>query len=197
MQLTNEFEVPAPPERAMAFLLDVERVAPCVPGAELLNISDDRSWSGRLKVRLGPISLAFDGDVQVEEVDSGAGLVRMRAKGRELKGKGNATAIVTSRLEAAGGESTRVMITTEVNLSGPIAQYGRGILQDVSGRLVDQFAECLSAQLSERSPESPDTTAQPAPKPIGGLRLGIGAIMRAVARALRRLFRRPERPSRS
>jgi carbon monoxide dehydrogenase subunit G len=191
MRLENSFEVQAPPERAWALLLDVPRVVPCMPGAELTEVVADDTYKATMAVKLGPISLKFATDVKLEETDETAKRVRMSAKAKELRGRGGGSATIESTLTAVEG-GTRVDIVTDMALTGAIAQYGGGIVQDVSSQMVGKFADCLAAQLVA---EPPAAEAAPAPAahaatPVSGLSLGAGAVARAVARAFGRLLRR-------
>lgn len=192
MEIKNEFEVPATRAEAWALLLDVERVVPCVPGAEITDVVDDSTWKGKMAIKLGPIRLSFAGEVHLEEIDEAAGRVEMRAKGQETRGKGNAQANVTSLLVPVEG-GTKVSITTDLRLSGPVAQYGRGMIQDVSSKMVDQFAACLASQFDEAASESGESARVEAQAPVKGLSLILRALMRAVVRSLKRLLgRRPQ-----
>lgn len=192
MEIKNEFEVPATKAEAWKLLLDVERVVPCVPGAEITDVVDDSTWKGKMGVKLGPIRLSFAGEVHLEETDEPAGRVEMRAKGQETRGKGNAQANVTSLLEPVEG-GTKVSITTDLRLSGPVAQYGRGMIQDVSSKMVAQFAACLASQFDDAASESGEPAPMEAQAPVKGLSLMVGALMRAIARRFRRLIgRRPQ-----
>lgn len=177
MRLENAFEVPASPEDVWRFMLDVERVAPCMPGAELTEVVDDHTWKGKVTVKLGPVSLSYTGTVVMEEKDEQERRAVLKAEGRETKGKGTATALVTSQLQAADGGGTRVGIVADLTLSGAVAQFGRGMIGDVSQRLTDQFAECLRATLAAE-PGAP----APRAKPVAGIRLGIWAVLRAIGR---------------
>jgi uncharacterized protein len=194
--LENTLEIPAPIDRVWDLMLDVERVAPCMPGAELTEIVDERTWKGRVAVKLGPVSLSFSGTVAMQERDDADHTVVLKADGRETKGKGSASATVTSRLEA-DGDVTRVAITSDVTISGPLAQFGRGMIADVSQRMANQFAACLAAQVSAPAGGAPALlSAEPArpvaeaTKPVGGIRLALWALGRAIARLIRRLFGR-------
>jgi uncharacterized protein len=207
MKLENSFEVPATPEQAWSLLLDVPRVVPCMPGAELTDVVDDSHWKAKMSVRLGPISLTFATDVERREVDETARRVVLFASGRELRGRGQARATVESSMAGANG-GTRIDIVTDLHLSGPAAQYGRGLVGDVSSQLIGRFADCLRAQLdAEAAPaaepeqagaaapeETPAARAEAAvarsAKPVSGLRLGLAAVWRSIIRLLRRLFRR-------
>ncbi|HWO71398.1 MAG TPA: SRPBCC family protein [Actinomycetota bacterium] len=195
MLIENEFEVPAPVDRLWAYLLDVERVAPCMPGAELTEVVDERTWKGKVNVKFGPVSLSFAGTVTMEERDDAAHRVVLKAQGMEQRGKGAASANVTSWLEPGDG-ATRVKMQADITLSGFVAQVSRGMLPDVSAKLTQQFADCLRANMAalEAVPaEAAAAPAAPAPAPpraeaIGGLRLGLWALLRAIGRFFRRLF---------
>ena len=187
MKIENTFEVEAPPESAWDLLMDVPRVIPCMPGAELAETIDESTWKAHLKVKLGPISLNFEADVTREEVDEAAGRVRLAAQARELKGRGAALATIQSTLAAFNG-GTRVEVVTDLGMSGAIAQYGRGMVQDVSTQLVTSFAECLQKQLVA-TPEQAEAAVAAQAKPVSGLRLGLAAFARSIAR----IFRRKER----
>ena len=139
MRLENSFEVPAPPEQAWALMLDVPRTIPCMPGAKLDETVDDRNWKATIAVKLGPISLSFKTDLTRGEVDEAARRATLTAKAREARGRGNATATIESSLTPQNG-GTRVDIVTDLQLQGAVAQYGRGLVADVSSQLVGQFA---------------------------------------------------------
>jgi carbon monoxide dehydrogenase subunit G len=190
MRLENSFEVPAPPEQAWELLLDVPRVVPCMPGAELKETVDDSNWKADIAVKLGPVSLKFATDVKREQVDEAAKRVMLSANGREMRGRGAARATVESSLAAANG-GTRVEIVTDLSLSGPAAQYGRGMVADVSSQLVGRFADCLKAQL-HATPDEAQAAVTEAGRPVSGLRLGFGAFLNSVGRFFRRLFGRGE-----
>ena len=142
MEIENEFTVPAPIDHVWDYLLDVERVAPCMPGAELTEVIDDHSWKGKVNMKLGPVSLAFAGTVTMQERDDEAKRVVLAAKGMEQKGKGAANASVTSWLEQGDGV-TNVKMRADIHLTGTVAQLSRGLLPEVSRKLTQQFADCL------------------------------------------------------
>ena len=191
MRLENSFEVPAPPEQAWELLLDVPRVVPCMPGAELKETVDDSNWKADVAVKLGPVSLQFATDVTREQVDEAAKRVTLSANGREKRGRGAARAKVESSLAATNG-GTRVDIVTDLSLTGPAAQYGRGMVADVSSQLVGRFADCLKAQL-EATPAEAEQAVAEAGRPVSGLRLGFAAFLRSIGRFFRRLLGRGER----
>lgn len=158
MLIENEFVVQGPIDSVWAHLLDVERVAPCMPGAQLTQVVDDHTWKGRTNVKVGPVSLSFAGTVVMEERDDVAHRIVLNAKGMEERGKGAASAKVESHLEEADG-GTKVVMKTDLTVSGAVAQYGRGMIQDISQRLTKEFADCLRANMT-----SPEATAQPVPE---------------------------------
>jgi len=197
--IENEFQVPASIDRAWAYLLDVEKIAPCAPGAELTEVVNDHTWKGKINLKLGPIAMSFAGTVTVAERDEANHRVVLKAQGQEQKGKGAANATVTSWLEPAGADgATIVKMQADITLTGTVAQLSRGLLPDVSARLTNQFADCLRDNLTagESSP-TPASAASPAsPRPqqppaaIGGIRLGLYAIVKAIGRFFGRLFGR-------
>ena len=184
MRLENSFEVPAPPEQAWALLMDVPRIIPCMPGATLDEAVDDEHWKATMAVKLGPISLSFKTDVAREEADVAARRAKLSAKAREARGRGNASATIESSLTPQNG-GTQVDIVTDLQLAGAVAQYGRGLVADVSSQLVGQFADCLKKQLAA-SPEEAAAAVEAQSRPVGGLRLGLAALWRSFARLFRR-----------
>jgi carbon monoxide dehydrogenase subunit G len=187
VRLENSFQVPATLDRVWEFMLDVPRVAPCMPGCELTEIVDDRTWKGKVNVKLGPVSLSYAGKAVMLERDDAAHRVVLKADGTETKGKGTASARVTSHMEDAGEGSTRVVIETDLTLSGAVAQFGRGMIGDVSQRLTDQFAETLKERMADPGEAG---AAEPAgAAPVSGFRLGLWALFRAVGRFFARIGR--------
>ena len=162
MRIDNSFTVALPVEDAWKVLLDVERIAPCMPGAELQEITDEE-YRGIVKVKLGAITAQYKGAVRFSEVDEAGRRLVLRAEGRETRGQGNAAATVTATLRPAGEGQTEVAIETDLTISGKIAQFGRGVLADVSSKLLGDFANCLENDLLSvggRAP-SPGMTATP------------------------------------
>jgi len=180
MRIESSFEVPADRTTVWNLLMDVPRVIPCMPGAELVEAVDESTWKAKMAVKLGPISLSFATDVHREEADEEAGQVRLSAKAREVRGRGAAQAAIESSLAAIDG-GTRVGVATELNLSGAVAQYGRGIVQDVTAQLVEQFAACLASQLTASTPAEAAAAVEAQARPVGG----IGLVFRALLRRLR------------
>lgn len=187
MKLENSFTVEAPAEAAWDLLMDVPRIIPCMPGAKLDEVVDDSNWKATMQVKLGPIGLTFATDVERTETDEAAKRVVLQATAREVRNRGRAQATIESSLAASNG-GTRVDLVTDLALSGTVAQYGRGLIQDISSQLVTSFAECLQAQLAAVPEEAAAATAAQA-QPVGGLSLFFGALRRKVARLFRR---RPE-----
>jgi hypothetical protein len=141
MELTNEFRVGVPVQQAWEVLTDVERIAPCLPGAQLQEVEGDE-YRGVVKVKVGPITAQYKGKASFVEQDSGAWRAVLRAEGRETRGQGNASALVTATL-VPDGDSTAVKVVTDLTITGKVAQFGRGVLADVSGKLLDQFVDSL------------------------------------------------------
>jgi hypothetical protein len=215
MDLHNDFDVAAPVDQVWAYMLDVEKIAPCMPGAELTEVVDDKNWKGKVTVKVGPVSMAFLGTVTVQERDDAAKRVVLKADGRDSRGKGAANALVTAKMEAAG-DGTKVSIDTDLTITGAAAQYARGgMIQDISGRLTKEFATCLQANMEASAPATsaaaaapaaeggagggregaqpqPAAAAPPRPaqaaKPVGGVRLALWAFWRSVVRFFSKLF---------
>ena len=159
MRIEQTVEVEAPLDRVWALVNDVPRVAPCMPGAELTEVVDERTFAGTVKVKLGPINLSYKGTVVLEAVDEAAHSARMQASGRDVRGGGTAKATVDTRLEAVSDHRTRMSVETDLHLTGRVASFGRGAVQDVSAKLFGQFADCLRDTL-EAAPAA--ATAEPA-----------------------------------
>jgi len=162
MQLEHTFTVAAPVEQAWALLLDIERIAPCMPGATLTSFSGD-NFEGNVRVKLGPVNMTYAGKGRFLEKDEAAHRMVMEASGRDARGGGTAKATVTGTLKAADdGAGTVVTVVTDLAVTGRPAQFGRGMIADVGGRLIGQFADCLASKLSELPAPEP-TPAEPAP----------------------------------
>ncbi len=163
MEFDNSFDVPLSPAQAWAVLMDIRRIAPCMPGAALTEVIDAQNFRGKIAVRLGPVALAFAGRVQFEDVDEANHGARVKAQGSDDKGRGSANATATFRIEPADIGS-RVFIHTDLMLSGAVAQYGRGVgmIQATAAQIIGQFAANLRAQL-ERQPAAatPDVPSPP------------------------------------
>jgi uncharacterized protein len=167
MKLENEFTVPAPVERAWEVLLDVERVAPCLPGATIEG-SDGDEYAGTMKIKIGPITTSYKGTVKIEEADESARRAVMRAQARDSRGQGTAAATITSTMEGVEG-GTRVRVETDMRITGPAAQFGRGVMQDVSAKLMGRFADCLAAEIAGGAPAPSEAPAGEGPRVVGPL----------------------------
>ena len=190
MIISNSFDIPLPPDEAWPLLMDVPRIAPCLPGAELLETLPDTAYRGRVSLRLGPVALAFNGTARFEEIDNVGHTARLKALGADTKGRGSAASTVTFSLEPVS-TGTTVRVCTDLTLTRAVAQYGRGagMLQDVAQQLIGQFAKALQVMLETQQPtesasptnEAAHGTVRPGPptyaaKPIGGLSL-IGRLL--------------------
>jgi carbon monoxide dehydrogenase subunit G len=179
VEFDNSFEVPLPPAEAWPVLMDIKRIAPCMPGAELTEVVDDKTYKGKIGVRLGPVALTFAGTVRFEEIDNANHRARVKAQGTDAKGRGGANATAAFRLEPVASGS-KVLVHTDLALSGAVAQYGRGVgmIQATAAQIINQFAGNLKAQLAATpvaaAPEAsaPRTSVpSPAAKPISGFAL--------------------------
>ena len=160
MELVNEFRVPVPIDKAWEVLTDVHRIAPCIPGAELLSVDGD-DFTGKVKIKVGPISVAYQGNGTFLEKDAAAHRAVIKGTAKETRGQGNAAAIITCELKDQG-ETTGCVISTDLTISGKAAQFGRGVLADVSGKLISQFAQRLEADLRGDTSTTSTVSAGPA-----------------------------------
>lgn len=208
MKLEQSFEVRAPVERVWETLIDIERVAPCLPGAEITEAGEDGTYRGTFSVRLGPTTAAYRGELHMQEVDEAGRRVVMDARGQDKRGQGSAKATIVSTMHEEG-EGTRVDVKTDFTITGRLARFGRGgMIQDISNRLLREFAECLQERIEAPPAAEPNVfdaiaaatpegaaAAPPAAggagaptttRPIGGFSL----FFRALLDRLRRLFSR-------
>jgi hypothetical protein len=180
VELQDAFEVPAEPEDVWKLLVDVPRIVPLMPGAELTETVDERTWKGRVHARLGPIRLVFAGTVHFEQRDDAQRRAVLRVRANESRGKGMAQATVTSDVKPIAG-GTRVEMRTDLSLSGAIAQYGSGLISDVAKRMTEEFSRNLAAELRG----APRAATGGAPEPISGLRVAAEALTRSALRRIR------------
>jgi carbon monoxide dehydrogenase subunit G len=169
MQITDTFHVDVPVEQAWDVLLDVERIAPCMPGAQLQEVEGDE-YRGIVKVKVGPITAQYKGAARIVEADAATRRIVIKAEGRDTRGQGNASATVTASL-AADATGTEVGIDTDLHVTGKVAQFGRGVMADVSSKLLAQFVECLHGKVltgdtSEATPPSADDVPPVAEPPV-------------------------------
>jgi hypothetical protein len=214
MEFDNAFEVPLPPEQAWPVLMDIQRIAPCMPGAQLTEVVDKTTYKGNIGVRLGPVALTFAGLVKFEEIDDANHTARVKAQGTDAKGRGGANAAASFRLEPTAAGS-KVLVHTDLTLSGAVAQYGRGVgmIQATAAQLMKQFAENLKKQIAASAPAptaapvaapvpaatgapaatsstpSPQVAPQPAPPPAAKPISGFSLMARVIWDAIVRLFR--------
>ncbi|MER6226506.1 SRPBCC family protein [Streptomyces sp. 900105755] len=211
MELHHEFSVPVPVDDAWRALLDIERVAPCLPGA-VVEDYDGRTVTGSVKVKVGPVTVTYRGTAVFEEQDGTAHRMVLAASGRETRGQGTARATVTGTLTERDG-GTAVSVRTDLTVTGRPAQFGRGVLSEVGDRLVGQFADCLATRLAERppgpggapeplgedvgeaEPAEPLDLLRTAGVPVAKRAAAVAAVLAVLAVAAARLCRRRRRPA--
>lgn len=192
MLLQNTLKIPLAPDRLLPLLEDLERVAPCLPGASITEKVDDQTYKGRVTVKVGPVTVRYDGVMTVLEVDREAGRLVMKGEGRDPQGAGTASATITMTVAADDAGGSLGKIESDVAVTGRVAQFGRGLMQDVADRLLTQFATCLQQTLAAPPAEAgagdggPAAAPQapPAPQSVGALGLLFGVLWQR----LRRLF---------
>jgi uncharacterized protein len=158
MDFTNQFTVNAPLSAVWELLLNVEEVAPCVPGAELTEVVDETHYKGTVKVKLGAAQVSYRGEAELR-VDEDRHTISLQARGTEARGSGGASGTVTSRLTEVSAGVTQVDIDSHIDVSGRVAQFGRGIMQDVANRLMRDFSNCLEKKLTDSASSNTETTA--------------------------------------
>lgn len=209
MKLEHSFRVAAPLDTVWEALIDVERVAPCLPGAEITEAGEGGTYRGTFSVRLGPTTAAYRGELEMEEVDAAAHRAVMRASGQDKRGQGSAKATIVSTMREEG-DATTVDVETDFTITGRLARFGRGgMIQDVSNRLLRDFSDCLqkTIEASEAPPApaasdpggarpiaasppapgpSPAAPSAPRARPVGGFSLFFRALLDRIRRAFRR-----------
>jgi carbon monoxide dehydrogenase subunit G len=184
MLITNDFEVAQPVEAVWQFFGDIPRVASCLPGAELTETLGDDKYGGRVAVRMGPVRLQFAGTAEITERDEAAKRIVVHATGAEERGRGQASMVVSATL-AAAGRGTKVTVTQDLQLAGAAAQYGRGMIADVTAVLMRDFAANLANQIARAERGE---AVQAGAAPAGGLAIGLRAALMALRRVFRRFF---------
>ena len=185
MELTHQFTVPASIDVAWAAFNDLERIAPCFPGASLTSY-DGEAFDGLVKVKLGPISLQYTGTGRFVERDEAAHRAVIEAKGKDKRGNGTAAANITATLTSSGEDATDVTVQTDLNITGKRAQFGRGVMQDVSDKLLGQFASCLETKLGPDAPAAvgaTETAVEKEPTPIAAEAAAAAAAKTSVSAA--------------
>jgi carbon monoxide dehydrogenase subunit G len=165
VKLEQSFEVDAPLDAVWSALIDVQRVAPCLPGAEVTEAGEDGTYNGTFSVKLGPATASYRGTLKIEEVDETAHTVTMRASGTDKRGQGGAKALMHSTVREREGGGVHVDVDTDFSITGRLASFSRGgMIQDISNRLLNDFASCLQETLAKEQPaEAPPAPVEPAP----------------------------------
>jgi len=208
MKMEQSFEVAAPIGEVWQALIDVQRVAPCLPGAEITEVGEEGTYRGNFQVKLGPTTAAYRGTLKLESLDEDAHVATMSANGQDKRGQGGAKATMVSKVTEGEGGVTRVHVDTDFTITGRLARFGRGgMIQDVSKRLLGDFAACLQEELkgpgegaqtraSIPAPTSPPATSEPAPQasrraePVRGFELILSVLRERIRRLLARRRRR-------
>jgi uncharacterized protein len=198
MQLENSFSVNAPPDRVFAYLLDVNKVVGCVPGAELTESVDATTFKGKVKIKVGPITVAYSGTARIMDRDDATHTATLSAEGRETTGPGSARATAVMKV-AADGAGSQVTVTTDYSIAGRVAQFGRGVMEDVSRRIVNEMAACIKANVegghdlpaaptveggADNAPASAPMTAPATARPVNALSM----FFQVLWAGIRRLF---------
>jgi uncharacterized protein len=188
MLITNEFEVAAPVEKVWRFFDDIPHVAACLPGAELTEDLGDEKYKGRVSIRMGPVRLRFAGTADITERDNDAKRIVVNAAGADEAGRGQAAMTVSARLTRSGTSGTKVGVTQDLQISGAAAQYGRGMISDVSSVLMRDFAANLQDGIARLDRGESLDARSPAATEASGLAVGLRAAMMALRRVFRRFF---------
>jgi hypothetical protein len=184
--IRNDFEVAEPVEKVWAFFGDIPHVAACLPGAELTDSLGEDKYAGKVAVRMGPVRLQFAGTAEITERDETAHRLVANAAGAEEKGRGQAAMVITATLQPAG-RGTRVGVTQDLQLAGAAAQYGRGMISDVTAVLMRDFSANLAAAIAAKE-RGEDPAAAAAGREASGLAIGLAAVRMALMRVFRRFF---------
>ena len=193
MKIENSFEVPVPVSEAWTLLMNIEDIVGCLPGAELSEVVDESTYKGSFAVRIGPVSVTLGGTVQFEQRDDARHVGRLKGQASDPRGRGGAVSHITFRLEPVS-DRTRVDIEADIQLSGALAQYGRGagMISTLAGRIIDQFAECLRARIVQAQAQVPeDSVALPSADgapPVDLGRMGLEVMVDSVKSGLGRRF---------
>jgi carbon monoxide dehydrogenase subunit G len=199
MRVEKKFTVSANPDTVWVFLTDPHKVAGCLPGAAITGQTDDRSYTGTITVKVGPVATSYRGQVRFERLDPATRTAEIVASGQDVKGKGGADMKMTSRIVDLGGGQSEVTVEQEISVTGILAQMGRGMINDVGDQMFDRFTTAMRAQLAATAPvadpagavlsDAPASTSPgppaPAPEPIQALSLGAGVAGRALGRTIR------------
>ena len=198
-KIEERFEVKAPVERVWNYLIDPKRVVQCLPGAELLEQQDERTFLGAIKVKVGPLSMSYKGQAKFTEINEETHQVRMVGDAREVGGSGSTKVSMLSTVTPLANGTAEVLVNADIDLVGKIVQFGRGMIEEVSRQMFRQFSTCVRQQLEvadEPQPQSLDQPAaqtavppvQPEPKPVAAAPLAFRALWAIIARFFKRLF---------
>jgi uncharacterized protein len=185
--LQNEFDVAAPVDRVWAYFLDVPNLAPCLPGASLVGDDGDGTYQGKVVAALGPVKLNFSGTAKILSAEEGAHRMVLQASGSEDKGRGEASMTITASLSSTGG-GTHVLVDQDLTISGAAAQFGRGLIADVTGVLMKSFAECVQYNIDAQARGGGTAVAVRAAAPASGFAIGLQATLTALRRVFARFF---------
>jgi carbon monoxide dehydrogenase subunit G len=189
LEITKNFMVQAPAAKVWDFLVDVEKVAKCLPGAAITGKLDDKTYNGTMTVKVGPVQASYKGKVVFESVDAGARTAQIVATGQDVRGRGGADLRLTSTVKEVAPGRTEVTAVSQVSITGILAQMGRGMIQDVSDQMFQLFSERMRSELETAAPAAAPPPAAPA---APGEALDVGAIgAKAAGRAASRTLRRP------
>jgi uncharacterized protein len=185
LKMEQSFEVSAPLERVWRALIDVEYVAPCLPGAAITGRNDEGAFTGTFTVKLGPTTAAYNGVLHIEDIDEAAHRATLKARGTDKRGQGGANATIVNSVADAGDGRTRVDAVTDFTIPGRLARFGRGgMIEDISNRLLREFSECLQAKLAaDETPgpeHAPPTLVPPAGRPVRGFSLFFSVLLERI-----------------
>ncbi len=188
LEIKKQFSVKAPKSEVWKFLTDPHRVAACLPGAAITGQEDEQTYTGTMTVKVGPVQSSYKGKLRFERLDPDAGMAELSAAGQDIRGKGGADMRMVSRMVEGPGGETSVTVTSEVNVTGILAQLGRGMIEAVSDQMFQQFTTAMRAELegSEEASESADTRAPAKPQALDGVALGVAVGKTALGRLVRR-----------
>lgn len=187
MKIEQRFSIGAPPDRVWAFLTDPYQVASCLPGAAITEKVDERTYLGTITVKVGPVTASYKGKIRFERLDAGQWEAELVGQGQDVKGKGGAEMRMRSRLRSKDG-GTEVTVASEVNISGILAQMGRGMIESVSNQIFQQFAAAMQQKLEGGSGQEGAQAAPSEAKQLDALSLGAKAVGQTMGRAVRRLL---------
>ena len=190
-KIEERFEVQAPVERVWKYLIDPARVVECLPGAELIEMKDDRNFAGAIKVKVGPLAMSYKGNAKFTEVNEVTHEVRMVGDAREVGGSGSTKVSMLSTVTPGASGGSQVVVSAEVELVGRIVQFGRGMIEEVSRQMFRQFATCVRQQLEVAEETQPvESVVNAEPKPVSAAPLAFRALWAMIVRFFQRLFGR-------